>query len=455
MDAHGCLFCSFVYSFKKFFEVINVNIAIIGTGYVGLVTGACLSSSGNKVICVDIDENKINSLLTGKVPFYEPGLEEMVNANLEEERISFTTDIKSAVENSQVIFIAVGTPQSENGAADLNYVLDVARQIGSYINEYKVIVTKSTVPVGTTEKVRDIIRSLTEVSFDIASNPEFLKEGAAVEDFLKPERVVIGVESEKAAEILKELYLPFMRSWNRSNVVSIRSSEMSKYASNAMLAARISFMNEIATLCEAAGVNVSDVRSVMGSDRRIGRHFLFPGLGYGGSCFPKDVRALINTAEQFGCELKVCKAVNDVNKEQRARFFNKISNYYEGDLRGKVFAMWGLSFKPNTDDIRESPALFLVDKLLENGASIIAHDPAALSNVKKIYGDKIIYSQSNYDACSEADSVIISTEWSEYRQPDFIKIASLLKSRVIFDGRNLYNRQKLENMGFEYIAVGI
>ncbi len=432
-----------------------MNIAIIGTGYVGLVTGACLSSSGNKVICVDIDESKISSLRTGKVPFYEPGLEEMVSANLEEERISFTTDIKSAVETSQVIFIAVGTPQSEDGAADINYVLDVARQIGSYINEYKVIVTKSTVPVGTTEKVRDIIKSLTDVRFDIASNPEFLKEGAAVEDFLKPERVVIGVESEKAAEILKELYLPFMRSWNRSNVVSIRSSEMSKYASNAMLAARISFMNEIATLCEAAGVNVSDVRSVMGSDRRIGRHFLFPGLGYGGSCFPKDVKALINTAEQFGCELKVCKAVNDVNKDQRARFFSKISKYYGGDLKDKVFAMWGLSFKPNTDDIRESPALFLVDKLLENGASIVAHDPAALSNVKEIYGDKITYSQSNYDSCSEADSIIISTEWSEYRQPDFTKIASLLKCRVIFDGRNLYNRRKLEDMGFEYIAVGI
>lgn len=432
-----------------------MNIAVIGTGYVGLVTGACLSSSGNKVTCVDIDENKISSLLTGKVPFYEPGLEEMVNANLEEERISFTTDIKAAVERSQVIFIAVGTPQSENGAADINYVLDVARQIGSYINDYKVIVTKSTVPVGTTEKVRDIIKSLTDVRFDIASNPEFLKEGAAVEDFLKPERVVIGVESEKAAEILKELYLPFMRSWNRSNVVSIRSSEMSKYASNAMLATRISFMNEIAALCEAAGVNVSDVRSVMGSDRRIGRHFLFPGLGYGGSCFPKDVRALINTAEQFDCELKVCKAVNDVNKDQRARFFSKISKYYGDDLKDKVFAMWGLSFKPNTDDIRESPALFLVDKLLENGASIVAHDPAALSNVRRIYGDKIKYSQSNYDSCSEADSVIISTEWSEYRQPDFMKIASLLKSRVIFDGRNLYNRQKLEDMGFEYIAVGI
>ncbi len=432
-----------------------MNIAVIGTGYVGLVTGACFSSSGNKVTCVDIDEGKIRSLLTGKVPFYEPGLEEMVKSNLEEGRISFTTDIKTAIENSYIIFIAVGTPQSEDGTADIKYVLDVARQIGNYINDYKVVVTKSTVPVGTTEKVRDVIRSLTEVEFDIASNPEFLKEGAAVEDFLKPERVVIGVESKKAGEILKELYLPFMRSWNRSNVVSIRSSEMSKYASNAMLATRISFMNEMANLCEAAGVNVSDVRSVMGSDRRIGRHFLFPGLGYGGSCFPKDVKALINTAEQFGCELRVCSAVDDINKDQRVRFFNKISKYYGGDLKNKAFAMWGLSFKPNTDDIRESPALFLVDKLLENGASIVVHDPAALDNVKSIYGDRIKYAHSNYDACSGADAIIVSTEWNEYRQPDLMKVSSLVNSRVIFDGRNLYSREKLENMGFEYIAVGI
>lgn len=432
-----------------------MNIAVIGTGYVGLVTGACFSSSGNKVICVDIDEGKIKSLLTGKVPFYEPGLEEMVKSNLEEGRISFTTDIKTAVENSSIILIAVGTPQSEDGTADINYVLDAARQIGNYMNDYKVVVTKSTVPVGTTEKVRDVIKSLTEIEFDVASNPEFLKEGAAVEDFLKPERVVIGVESKKAGEILKELYLPFMRSWNRSNVVSIRSSEMSKYASNAMLATRISFMNEMANLCEAAGVNVSDVRSVMGSDRRIGRHFLFPGLGYGGSCFPKDVKALINTAEQFGCELRVCKAVNDINEDQRVRFFNKISKYYGGDLNNRVFAMWGLSFKPNTDDIRESPALFLVDKLLESGASIVAHDPAALGNVKNIYGNRIKYAHSNYDACSGVDSIIVSTEWSEYRQPDFTKVASLVNSQVIFDGRNLYNRKKLEDMGFDYIAVGI
>ncbi len=432
-----------------------MNITVIGTGYVGLVTGACLASSGNNVICVDIDENKVEGLLSGVVPFYEPGLEEIVKTNLSEGRLNFTTDVQTAIENSYIIFIAVGTPQYKNGAADLNYVWGVAESVGKYINGYKVVVTKSTVPVGTTEKVRDIIRSLTEAEFDVASNPEFLKEGAAVEDFLKPERVVIGVESEKAGEILRELYLPFMRSSDRTKTVSIRSSEMSKYASNAMLATRISFMNEMADLCEVAGVNVSDVRSIMGSDKRIGRHFLFPGLGYGGSCFPKDVKALMNTAEQFGYELEICKAVDKINQQQRVWFFNKILKYYEDDLKGKTFGMWGLSFKPNTDDTRESPALFLVDKLLDNGAYVIVHDPAAISNVRNIYGDKIGYVNSNYDACKGVDAVIVSTEWSEYRQPDFIRIAKLVKGRVIFDGRNLYDREKLESLGFDYFAVGI
>ena len=432
-----------------------MDITVVGTGYVGLVTGACFASSGNNVTCVDIDEAKVKSLLNGVVPFYEPGLEDVVQTNLKEGRLNFITDIKSAVENSYIIFIAVGTPQSEDGSANLVYVMDVAKSIGECINGYKVVVTKSTVPVGTTEKVRDIIRSLTDVSFDVASNPEFLKEGAAVEDFLKPERVVIGVESEKAGEILKELYLPFMRSRDRAILVSIRSSELSKYASNAMLATRISFMNEMANLCEAVGANVSDIRSVMGSDRRIGRHFLFPGLGYGGSCFPKDVRALINTSEGYEYELEVCKAVDRVNQEQRVRFFNKISEYYKGNLKNKTFGMWGLSFKPNTDDIREAPALFLIDKLLEAGASVIAHDPSAIDNVKEIYGDGISCVKSNYDACKEVDALIVCTEWSEYRQPEFSKIADSMRSPVIFDGRNLYNRDKLEKQGFEYFAVGI
>ena len=432
-----------------------MNIAVIGTGYVGLVTGACLSSSGNSVTCVDIDESKVKSLLKGVVPFYEPGLEDIVKTNLNEGRLNFTTDIKSSIENSYIIFIAVGTPQSEDGTANINQVMDVAEYIGKYINDYKIIVTKSTVPVGTTEKIRDTIKSLTDINFDVASNPEFLKEGAAVEDFIKPDRVVIGIDNKKASEILKELYSPFMRSQDRTILVSIRSSELSKYASNAMLATRISFMNEMANLCEAVGANVSEVRSVMGSDKRIGKHFLFPGLGYGGSCFPKDVKALINTSKQLNYQLEVCKAVDSANQQQRVRFFNKISEYYKGNLKNKVFGMWGLSFKPNTDDIREAPALFLINKLLEERASIVAHDPAAIGNVKKIYGNKISYAESNYDACKGVDSLIISTEWSEYRQPDFLKIANLVRSPVIFDGRNLYNRNKLEKLGFEYFAVGI
>jgi len=432
-----------------------MNIAVVGTGYVGLVTGACFSSSGNNVTCVDIDEGKVNSLLKGIVPFFEPGLEDIVKSNLNEGRLNFTTDIKTSIENSSIIFIAVGTPQSDDGSANIEFVMDVADSVGKFINNYKIVVTKSTVPVGTTEKVRDRIKSLTDIEFDVASNPEFLKEGAAVDDFLKPERVVIGVESEKAGEILKELYSPFMRSQDRAIQVSIRSSELSKYASNAMLATRISFMNEVANLCEAVGANVSDVRSIMGSDKRIGRHFLFPGLGYGGSCFPKDVRALINTSNIFNCELEVCSAVDRVNHYQRERFFNKISEYYKGKLKNKVFGMWGLSFKPNTDDIREAPALYLVDRLLEEGAEVIVHDPSAVENVREIYGDRISYVHSSYDACKNADSLIVSTEWSEYRQPDFSKIADLMRSSVIFDGRNLYNRNKLNKLGFEYFAVGI
>ncbi|MGI9535111.1 MAG: UDP-glucose dehydrogenase family protein [Thermodesulfobacteriota bacterium] len=432
-----------------------MDITVVGTGYVGLVTGACFSSSGNNVTCVDIDEDKVRSLLKGEVPFYEPGLEDMVETNIKEGRLNFTTDIKSSIENSSIIFIAVGTPQSDDGAANIEYVMDVAKSIGEYINDYKVVVTKSTVPVGTTEKVRDIIKSLTDISFDVASNPEFLKEGAAVDDFLKPERVVIGIENEKAGDILKELYSPFMRSQDRAILVSIRSSELSKYASNAMLATRISFMNEIANLCEAVGANVSDVRSVMGSDKRIGRHFLFPGLGYGGSCFPKDVRALINTSNLFNYDLEVCKAVDRVNQEQRVRFFNKIYDYYKGELKNKIFGMWGLSFKPKTDDIREAPALYLIDRLLKEGASVIAHDPSAINNVREIYGDRIKFVKSNYDACKDIDSLIVNTEWSEYRQPDFLKIADLMRSPVIFDGRNLYNRTKLKKLGFDYIAVGI
>ncbi len=432
-----------------------MNIAVVGTGYVGLVTGACFAGSGNNVICVDIDETKVESLKRSVIPFFEPGLEDVVKTNIDEGRLSFTTDAKSAIENSSIIFIAVGTPQSENGAADISYVLNVAQTIGQHINNYKIVVTKSTVPVGTTEKVRDKIRSLSDIEFDVASNPEFLKEGAAVEDFLKPERVVIGIENPKAGEILKELYSPFMRSQDRAIIVSIRSSELSKYASNAMLATRISFMNEVAKLCELVGADVSDVRSVMGSDKRIGRHFLYPGLGYGGSCFPKDVRALVNTAKENSYELKICSSVDEVNNEQRAHFLEKINNHFKGEIKGKKFAVWGLSFKPNTDDIREAPALFLIDKLLEMGAQISAHDPSSMDNVKEIYGDKIEYAKTNYEACTDKDALIICTEWSEYRQPDFNLISSKMSSPVIFDGRNLYNRSMLEKSGFNYFAIGI
>jgi len=432
-----------------------MNIAVVGTGYVGLVTGACFASSGNNVVCVDIDKNKIDRLKKGIIPFFEPGLEDIVKTNIEDKRLSFTTDIKNAIENSSIIFIAVGTPQSENGAADISYVLTVAKSIGEYINDYKIIVTKSTVPVGTTEKVRDSIKSFSDIKFDVASNPEFLKEGAAVDDFLKPERVVMGIENPEAGEILKELYSPFMRSQDRAIIVSIRSAELSKYASNAMLATRISFMNEVAKLCELVGADVSDVRSVMGSDKRIGRHFLYPGLGYGGSCFPKDIRALVNIAKENNYELKICTSVDEVNYDQKVYFFSKIKKFFNGNLEGKNFGIWGLSFKPNTDDIREAPSLFLINKILDDGASLTVHDPSSMQHVKDIYGDRIEYAKSNYEACENKDALIICTEWSEYRQPDFYQISKLMNSQIIFDGRNLYNRNMLEKKGFKYFAIGI
>lgn len=432
-----------------------MKITVIGTGYVGLVTGACFAGSGNNVMCVDIDEKKVESLGRGKVPFYEPGLEEIVHTNIKEGRLNFTTNIKDAIRKSAIIFIAVGTPQSENGAADISSVINVAKSVGEYIEDYKIVVTKSTVPVGTTENVRDTISSLTDVNFDVASNPEFLKQGAAVEDFLKPDRVVIGIEKDSVGEVLRDLYSPFMRSKDRAILVSIRSSELSKYASNAMLATRISFMNEIANLCEIVGANIADIRAVMGSDSRIGRHFLYSGIGYGGSCFPKDVRALINTADEFDYELKVCSAVDEVNNEQRVLFFDKIYRFFDGVLEGKKFGVWGLSFKPNTDDIREAPSLYIIDKLLEYGASVTVHDPSAIKNVRELYRSKINYVESNYDACEGADALVINTEWSEYRQPDFEEVSRQMNSPVIFDGRNLYSKSKLEKYGFNYFAIGI
>lgn len=432
-----------------------MNISVIGTGYVGLVTGACFAGSGNNVICVDIDEEKVNSLKEGQVTFYEPGLEDIVRKNIKENRLHFTTDLDHAIKNSSVVLIAVGTPPKEDGSADTSAVIDVAQSIGKSLDNYKVIVTKSTVPVGTTEMIRDEIKKVTDVDFDVASNPEFLKEGAAVEDFMKPDRVLIGVDNESTGDILKELYAPFMRSSDRAIVVSIRSSELAKYTANAMLATRISFMNEIANLCEVVGANISEVRVAIGADERIGRHFLFPGIGYGGSCFPKDVKALINTGLEYGSDLHVCTATDEANTRQREHFWKKIKNYFNGQLDGKKIAVWGISFKPKTDDIREAPSLYIIEKLLSEGASVIVHDPVAMDNAKAYFGNKVDYAESNYNACEGTDALVINTEWNEYRQPDFHRIKESMNGKVIFDGRNLYNPDRLEQVGLKYYGVGI
>lgn len=432
-----------------------MNLSVIGTGYVGLVTGACFAGSGNNVICVDIDEEKINALSDGQVPFYEPALEDLVKKNLKEGRLHFTTDIDHAVKNSLVILIAVGTPPNSDGSVNMDAVLSVARSIGESMDSYKIVVTKSTVPVGTTERIRAVIEEFSDVEFDVASNPEFLKEGAAVEDFMKPDRVIIGADKPSVAGVLKDLYAPFMRSSDRALIVSVKSSELAKYTANAMLATRISFMNEIANLCEIVGADISEVRNAIGSDARIGRHFIFPGIGYGGSCFPKDVKALISTADELGYELKVCGATDEVNTRQREIFWKKIEDYFGGKLEGKKIGLWGISFKPETDDIREAPALFIIDKLLDSGAEVSAHDPAAMNNLKKHYGEKLTYAESNYDVCHGANALVINTEWNEYRQPDFRKLKEIMAESVIFDGRNLYNPERLSESGFKYIGVGI
>jgi UDPglucose 6-dehydrogenase len=431
-----------------------MKIGIIGTGYVGLVTGACLASSGNNITCVDIDERKIKALKKGVVPFYEPGLSELVRSNFKEGRLHFTTDISEAVKKSFIVFVAVGTPPNGDGSADTGMVFKVARSIAECIDDYKIIVTKSTVPVGTTEMVREIIRGNSDYEFDVASNPEFLKEGAAVEDFMKPDRVVIGVDKPSVGGILKELYSPFMRSGDRAMVVSIRSAELAKYTANAMLATRISFMNEIANLCELVGADVSEIRQIIGSDHRIGRHFLFPGIGYGGSCFPKDVKAIIKTAGDLNFDLKICKATDEVNTRQRELFWRKIERVFAGRLKGKKIAVWGLSFKPKTDDIREAPSLYVIDRLLSAGVEVTVHDPIAMEKAKEIYGKKIKYAVSNYDACVNKDALVINTEWNEYHQPDFGKMKKTMRSPIIVDGRNLYNPKLLRNLGFVYIGVG-
>lgn len=432
-----------------------MNIAIIGTGYVGLVSGTCFAETGNNVVCIDINEEKINQLRKGETPIYEPGLDVLLDRNIKEKRISFTTSLEEGIKDAQIIFLALPTPPGKDGAADLQYVLGVAKDLSKIITSYKVIVNKSTVPVGTAEKTAAVMaENLDKSLFDVVSNPEFLREGVAVEDFLKPDRVVIGTSSEKARKLMDELYQPFVRQGNPIYYMDERSSEMTKYAANSYLAMRISFMNEMANLCERAGANVDWVRMGMGSDGRIGKRFLFPGVGYGGSCFPKDVQALARTADEHNYDFQIVKSVMEVNDRQKLILGNKIKKYYNNDLKGKTFAIWGLAFKPETDDIREAPALYLIETLLAEGAIVKAFDPEAMSNVKAIFGDKVQFVDNQYDAILDADALVIVTEWSEFRNPDFNKIKSSLKKPIIFDGRNVYTLEKMKELGFYYESMG-
>lgn len=432
-----------------------MHVGVIGTGYVGLVTGACFAEMGNDVMLMDIDEEKIKSLERGRIPIYEPGLEQMVARNVAEKRLTFTTDLQATVERSLINFIAVGTPPDSSGNADLSQVFSVAKEIGRAINTYKIVITKSTVPVGTTHKVREIISRETNHPFDVASNPEFLKEGNAIDDCMKPDRVVIGVDDVRVGEILKELYSPFVRTGKPILVMDIASSEMTKYASNGMLAAKISFMNELSKLCERVGADIEMVRSGMGTDPRIGPQFLFAGIGYGGSCFPKDVDALTRTALEHGAELKILEAVQEVNRQQRTHFCEKIVGHFGAEsLKGKLFAIWGLSFKPRTDDIREAPALDVIRILLAHGAKVRAFDPVAMESAGRLLGNAIEYAPGNYECLEEADALVIVTEWNEFRYPDFDKIKQMLLQPVVFDGRNLYDPVKMARRGFVYYSMG-
>ena len=432
-----------------------MNIAVVGTGYVGLVTGTCFAETGNNVMCVDIDAKKIERMRNGEVPIFEPGLELLFERNTKQGRLHFTTDLKSAVDAAQIIFLALPTPPGEDGSADLSYILGVAKDLSKIITSYKVIVDKSTVPVGTSERVHAAITEggLDDSLFDVVSNPEFLREGVAVDDFMKPDRVVIGTDSEKARELMRKLYEPFVRQGNPIYFMDERSAEMTKYAANSYLAMRISYMNEIANLCERVGANVDMVRIGMGSDNRIGKRFLFPGVGYGGSCFPKDVQALAKTADQYDYDFKILKSVMEINGIQKTVLFKKINAYFGGDVKGKHFAVWGLAFKPNTDDIREAPALYLIDELLEAGATVTTFDPEAMPNVKRIYGEKIGYSEDEYQALEGADALVIVTEWNEFRTPDFERL-NHLASKAIFDGRNLYDVAVMKGRGFYYSSIG-
>ncbi len=430
-----------------------MKLAVVGTGYVGLVTGTCFAETGNYVCCIDIDQRKVDKLSSGEITIFEPGLEKLFARNLKEERLTFTTNLAEGIKDAEVIFLALPTPPGEDGSADLSYILKVADDLGGLLTGYKIIIDKSTVPVGTADKVTAAIAKKYKGEFDVVSNPEFLREGMAVEDFMKPDRVVIGTESEKAKTILLDLYAPFVRQGNPIIFMDEKSAELTKYAANSFLATKISFMNEIAQLCERLGADVDMVRKGMGTDERIGKRFLFPGIGYGGSCFPKDVQALAKSSSEVNYDFKILEAVMEVNKKQKQHLIPKIKEYY-GDLSGKKFAMWGLAFKPNTDDIREAPALEMIDALVEAGAKVCAYDPEAMNNVRNLIGHKISYCADQYSALDDADGLIIATEWNEFRTPDFEKIDRLLKNKAIFDGRNVFESEQVRKRGYHYVSIG-
>ena len=437
-----------------------MKIVVVGTGYVGLVTGTCFAEVGIDTVCVDIDVTKIDNLNKGILPIYEPGLDTMIHRNVEKNRLHFTTNLKSVLHDAEVVFIAVGTPPDEDGSADLKHVLAVASEVGKYIEDYTLVVTKSTVPVGTAVKVKSAITIElnargANIPFDVASNPEFLKEGAAIDDFMKPDRIVIGLESERAENVMKQLYKPFTLNGHPVIFMDIPSAEMTKYAANAMLATKISFMNDIANLCEIMGADINNVRKGIGSDTRIGNKFIYPGIGYGGSCFPKDVKALIKTADENGYNLRVLKSVEDVNDDQKSVLFNKVSKYFNHQLKDKTIAIWGLSFKPETDDMREAPALVLIDKFLAMGAKVKAYDPEAMEEAKRRLGNRIEFATEQYEALINADCLLIVTEWTEFRAPNLDNIKKLLKKHVIFDGRNIYDRAAMKAEGFDYFCIGI
>jgi UDPglucose 6-dehydrogenase len=430
-----------------------MRIAVVGTGYVGLVVGVCLAENGNDVTCVDKDADKIAMLEAGRMPIYEPGLEEMVRRNHSEERLAFSTDLHSAVQQASIVFIAVGTPQGEDGSADLQHVLAVARDIGRAITKYTVIVDKSTVPVGTAQKVRAAVAAETAHPFSVVSNPEFLKQGAAIEDFMKPDRVVIGADDQQAADLMKELYGPFTRTGAPIMVMDTRSAELCKYAANSILATRISFMNEIANVCELVGANVDQVRRAIGADKRIGTSFLFPGIGYGGSCFPKDVKALVRSSADHGYQFRILEAVEEVNDTQKSRLVSLVERHF-GELRGRTIALWGLAFKPRTDDMRDAPAITIIERLLSLGAMVRAYDPEAGGTARRLFGDRITLVEKSYDALAGADALIIATEWNEFREPNFTRIQKLLKTPVVFDGRNIYSPEHMRSLGFTYFSIG-